>query len=429
MYNKRRQTRIILEWRGTMVIQVNKKRIPVEKYFTSLEDAVFFNGFTFAPETIEAFLKRTFEETGVSIKISSDENTVSFQLENIADEIYCYEAVRHYYEIYPVHITRMFGSYVLLVGEKDKLRAVRATPIPIKHCPLMKKLLIEVGGDTATKLLERVADSDSTEQNELMCELINKVVIDGGYFDTNRPLNSCEANVLFGASEIIYSAFSAGLVDAAVIVSNNLGTIITTNASATQGAVKRMTGLFYTSPSAELISRCPEAGIIPVFPYTAEIDQLAGVKFAIEKGYKRIAVTLAAQDNCLWTEIEQLEKKYSVQIYKFGLCSTGISMDTATIMQKHSDIIWSCASKAVKELIEPNAIAQVGLRIPVHIMTNNGWNIVKHHLKTKSLLVDLENISLLGGEEKPILINQPEGISCIRKADIKGCVDCPYPCV
>ncbi|MGN0507090.1 MAG: DUF2099 family protein [Lachnospiraceae bacterium] len=410
-----------------MIIQVKKKRVPVEKYFKSPKDTDFFNGFSFAPETIETFLNRKLGKT--TIKINSDEELIYFQIEDNKDEICCYEAVRSYYESYPVHITRMFGSYVLLVGENDKLKAVRATPIPIKHCPLMKKLLIEVGGDTAIKLLERVANSDYTEQNELMCELINKVVIEGGYFDTTRPLNSCEANVLFGASEIIYSAFSDGLVDAAVIVSNNLGTIITTNASATQGAVKRMTGLFYTSPSAKLINRCNEAGIIPVFPYTAEINQIAGVKLAVEKGYKRIAVTLAAQDNCFWKEIELLEKKHSVNIYKFGLCSTGISTDTASAMKKYSDLIWSCASKAVKELIEPNAIAQVGLRIPVHIMTSNGWDMVKNHLKAKPLLVDLDSISLSAGEEKPILINQPNGISCIRKADISDCVDCPHPCV
>ena len=67
-----------------------------------------------------------------------------------------------------------------------------------------------------------------------MCELIDEVVIKGGYFDTSRPLNSCEVNVLFGASETMSSAFEAGLIDAAVIVSNNLGTIITTDQSNTQ---------------------------------------------------------------------------------------------------------------------------------------------------------------------------------------------------
>ena len=412
-----------------MTFQMSKKHIPIEKYFHRSEDAAFFRDYTFAPETIEAFLTRELHASGVAVELHSDADTLFFQLDDPSAETACREAVRRYYETYPVHITRMFGSYVLLVGVNGSLRAVRATEIPIRHCPLMKKLLTEVGGETATRLLAQVAEADSAGQNELMCRLINEVVIDGGYFDTSRPLNSCEANVLFGASEIIYSAFDAGLVDAAVIVSNNLGTIITTNASATQGAVKRMTGLFYTSPSAELMERCAEAGILPVFPYTARIDQVAGVRLAIEKGYKKIAVTVAAQENCIWPEIAKLEEESGVRIYKFGLCSTGISSETASYMRKYSDVIWSCASKAVREQIEPNAIAQVGLRIPVHIMSEKGWEIVRLHLKALPMKVDLDSIIPEAGENKPLLINQGGGIACIHKADIKGCVDCPSPCV
>ena len=145
----------------------------------------------------------------------------------------------------------------------------------------MKKLLEEVGGDNAKKLIECLGKSDLRKQTKEMCNLINEVVIESGYFDTNRPLNSCEANVLFGASETMSSAFKTGLIDAAVIVSNNLGTIITTNEFNTQGAVKRMTGLFHTSPNKTILERAKEAGIIPVFPYTAIIDQLEGVKKAI----------------------------------------------------------------------------------------------------------------------------------------------------
>ena len=410
-----------------MTIQIRKKHVPVERYFTSPEDRDFFSGFSFAPETIEAYLQRTLAD--VSAKIGSDDDTLTFTVRDEAEGKACLEAVRSYYERWPVHITRMFGSYVLLTGEGGDLRAVRATPIPIRHCPLMKKLLTEVGGETAEKLLARVSDADTTDQSELMCELINRVVIDGGYFDTSRPLNSCEANVLFGASETIYSAFEAGLVDAAVIVSNNLGTIITTNASGTQGAVKRMTGLFYTSPSAELTERCSEAGIIPVFPYTAEIDQAAGVRMAVEKGFRRIAVTLAAKDNIRWPEIEAIERENGVLIYKFGLCSTGISDDTAAAMQDHTDLVWSCASRAVREYIEPKAVAQVGLRIPVHIMTQRGWEIVKQHLQAQPHTADLDSVTLSAGEDKPILANRHDGIACIRRADIKGCIDCPYPCV
>ena len=260
----------------------------------------------------------------------------------------------------------------------------------------------------------------------MMCNLINNIVIKGGYFDTSRPLNSCEANVLFGASETIASAFKNDMLDAAVIVSNNLGTIITTNNTNTQGAVKRMTGLFYTSPSENIMNEARESKILPVFPYSANIDQIIGVKQAIEKGYKKIAVTFAAQDNKLLNQVKDLEKE-GITIYKFALCSTGIDEKTAKTMLENSDIVWSCASKYVKEYIKPNAIAQVGVKIPVHIMTRNGWELVRNHLQTMSnseMKVQLEV-----GEEKPIILNQGKSLKLIRKKELYNCNDCPHPCV
>ena len=275
-------------------------------------------------------------------------------------------------------------------------------------------------------MLETLKTEDKELQTKAMCHLINEVVIKGGYFDTSRPLNSCEANVLFGASEIMSSAFKSNLIDAAVIVSNNLGTIITTNDSNTQGAVKRMTGLFYTSPSPDIIKTAQEASIIPVFPVTASIDQLEGVKRAISLGYKKIAVSVAADDNILHSKLSELEIN-GVEIYKFGLCSTGIREEVALAMQNHADVIWSCASKYVKELIEPAAIAQVGLKIPVHIMTKRGWELVKNHL----LLNGTEELeeTLTKGDEKPIYINEKGKIKMIQKKDIKKCTTCPYPCI
>lgn len=339
------------------------------------------------------------------------------------------EGIRNYYSNKGVHITRMFGSYVLLKNDdNNKLKAIKATPIPIKYCPLMIKLLKEVSGETAEKLINSLECSNNKNQSELMCELINQVVIKGGYFDTNRPLNSCEANVLFGASETISSAFKSGLLDAAVIVSNNLGTIITTNDTNTQGAVKRMTGLFYTSPSEEITKEADRVGIIQVFPYTATIDQLAGVKEAIRRGYKKIAVTLAAQDNELLEQLKDLENN-DVTIYKFGLCSTGINKNTALLMKDNADIVWSCASKYVNEYIEPNAIAQVGVKIPVHIMTKNGWNLVRNHLQFMSRLVDLENVQLCSGDSKPVFLHSDFQIKQLVKKKIKKCNDCPHPCI
>ncbi len=336
--------------------------------------------------------------------------------------------IRDFYSEKEMHITRMFGSFVIIQKIDEELKAVKATPIPIKYCPLMVKLLKEVGGETAEKLLSSLDVSDKDKQSELMCELINQVVIKAGYFDTNRPLNSCEANVLFGASETISSGFKAGLLDASVIVSNNLGTIITTNDSNTQGAVKRMTGLFYTSPSDEITKTAIDAGIIPVFPYTSEINQIEGVKRAISEGYKRIAVTLAAKDNAFMEKLKEFENG-DVTIYKFGLCSTGIDEKTALAMLQNADIIWSCASKYVKEYIEPNAIAQVGVKIPVYIMTLKGWELVKNHLEFMPSQNYFDDVTLCKGEETPVVLNQGKSLKLVKKKEIYKCSDCPYPCI
>ena len=292
----------------------------------------------------------------------------------------------------------------------------------------MIKLLKEVAGDYAEKLIKTLETNDTYLQEQCMCKLINETVIKSGYFDTSRPLNSCEANVLFGASETMSSALKNKLIDAAVIVSNNLGTIITTNEFNTQGAVKRMTGLFYTTASEEIVKTAKESGIIPVFPYSGQIDQLQGVEEAIKLGYKKIAVSVVANDNFLHEELKKLETE-DIKIYKFGLCSTGITKDTAEIMKDNSDVVWSCASKYVKEIIEPNAIAQVGIKIPVHIMTKDGWEIIKNHLTELNKNTKFKNVELQKGEEKPVCLNQKGEIKVLRKKQIKKCNDCPNPCI
>lgn len=416
----------------------NLNTIDTVKYFGCDLSNELFNNKELIDEVSDILKKHNLFKTDVSddnnIKVSKKgflkviilNKTLDNDVLKCANEIL--EYIRNYYSEKNVHITRMFGSYVLLKNKNGSLKAVRATEIPIKYCPLMIKLLKEVGGYYAEILINTLETNNKELQEIAMCNLINEVVIKGGYFDTNRPLNSCESNVLFGASETMSSAFKNGLIDAAVIVSNNLGTIITTNASNTQGAVKRMTGLFYTSPSKKLVDTATHSKIIPVFPYTAKIDQLEGVKKAISLGYKNIAVSVAADDNHLHKALTELEK-YGVKIYKFGLCSTGINKETAEIMRDYADVIWTCASKYVTEIVEPSAIAQVGIKIPVHIMTKKGWEIVKNHLKKMNDNLNTENIQLENGDEKPVFLNSNKGIKMLQKKYIKKCNDCPHPCV
>ncbi len=421
-------------------ITVKLKQIPVEKYYGEVDNIDTLKSLQYDTKVISDYVldkfavnSSTLGENFAILRFTIEDYTLKFIAsgadEGIADIIL--DGLLAYYEDHPVHITRMFGSYVLIGYDENKeAKALMATPIPIKYCPLMFKLLKEVGGSVAESMLKTLKEEGADKvESQKMCELINQVVIKGGYFDTSRPLNSCEANVLFGASETIFSAFEDGCVDAAVIVSNNLGTIITTNASATQGAVKRMTGLFYSSPSAELNETAKEAGIIPVFEHFANIDQLEGVKAAIALGYKNIAVSIAADDNILHKDFVALEEEYGVNIYRFGLCSTGISEETAKVMMKDADVIWACASKWVREYVQPNAIAQVGVKIPVSIMTEDGYKLVSAHLARLNLDCDLSTITPQKGENKPVFLSGENGIICVPDKDVFECADCPTPCI
>ena len=411
----------------------------VEKYFDMSDDMIdYYNNYQnegiidYIYECIKKYKKNMFYNEDIDLKLVEIDNgilNIYYKDSDYKFIDYLLECIRDYYCSREMHITRMFGSYILLLKDNDVLKAVKATSVPIKYCPLMYKLLKEVSGKYALDLIKSIESNDLVLQEEAMCKLINETVIKTGYFDTNRPLNSCEKNVLFGASETLYSAFSSNLIDAAVIVSNNLGTIITTNSENTQGAVKRMTGLFYTTSSKDIVKNAEKSNIMPIFPYTGNIDQLEGVKVAIKKGYKNIAVSVAANENYLLESIKKLEVEHNVKIYKFGLCSTGIDLNIANIIKENADVVWSCASKYVKSVIEPNAIAQVGVKIPVHIMTKDGWEIIKNHLKIMSNNNEIDNLELVKGDEKRILLNFNENIKILKKKNLKKCNDCPYPCI
>jgi putative methanogenesis marker protein 8 len=422
----------ILEESQYTRIRFKIRVIDFERYFNDFTQADVLSKeeagriLTAAEETLGAKVVSDFslDRHSLNVRIVKTEKTDLFvsAILNLLQKLY---------EENEVHITRMFGSFVYLKRIDGQLTAIHATPIPIQYCPLIAKLLTEIGGETATQLLAMVAKG-APDSAALMCELINEVVIKGGYFDTSRPLNSCELNVLFGASETMSSAFKAGLIDAAVIVSNNLGTIITTNQSNTQGAVKRMTGLFATSPSKELLDTAAKACIIPVFPHTATIDQLEGVKKAIALGYTKIAVSVAWQDNSILAEIDKLQAN-GITIYKFALCSTGLKDEVAGAIMKYADLVWACSSLAVKKYIEPNAVAQVGLKIPVYILTENGWSLVKNHLcelsSRRGQPINLDSVELIKGQQRTVIYNDAGHFTASKKDSLQPCTDCPYPCI
>jgi hypothetical protein len=97
-------------------------------------------------------------------------------------------------------------------------------------------------------------------------------------------------------------------------------------------------------------------------------------------------------------------------------------------------LIWSCASKVVRTYIEPNAVAQVGVKIPVHIMTEKGWQLVKNHLELtdrdrSGKPAAYDKVLCRNGPDKPVILNDENRFRVVAAKNLQECLDCPHPCV
>lgn len=189
-----------------------------------------------------------------------------------------------------------------------------------------------------------------------------------GQFTDRRKIIDHEKYVPFGATEIIMEALTANLLDAAVVACDGAGTVITHNPEIVQGIGGRMSGLVYTTPRKNVIRRLEKEGAAVVDPETARIDAVKGAKKAL-RSYRKIAVTVTA---C--KDIETL-RNLSENIALFVVHTTGISPQQAYYTTK-ADIVWGCASKYIRDIAGPRSLLQLGVGIPVFVLTEWGLNLI-----------------------------------------------------
>ena len=129
----------------------------VEKYFAMNGESLnYYN--QFQQEGLIEYFTTRFNNEKFSWGLHFDTNILEIQIVN--DELIMYlndwnnwngfkvarcinSAIRDFYSMKEMHITRMFGSYVIIQKINGELQAVKATSVPIKYCPLMIKLLKE----------------------------------------------------------------------------------------------------------------------------------------------------------------------------------------------------------------------------------------------------------------------------------------------
>ncbi|MCQ6963721.1 methanogenesis marker 8 protein [Methanolobus chelungpuianus] len=208
---------------------------------------------------------------------------------------------------------------------------------------------------------------------------------DFGLFTDKRKLEM-DVFVGFGASEVMMTGLNKGLLDTTVTVCDGAGTVITNNPSLVQGMGARISGLVETEPIESTINGIADRGGIVLDPSGARIDPVGGVRRAAELGYRKIAVTIVFPETA--KELRQLEQEMGLDLTIIGAHVTGIDKEFATELAKYLDIVTTCASKHIREIVKP--LAQVGTAVPLFAITQKGKELLLERAKEV---------------ESPILIN------------------------
>ena len=181
----------------------------------------------------------------------------------------------------------------------------------------------------------------------------------------------------FGISEILSTLLTDNLIDCAVMVCEGCGTVLVTESELAQGVGGRVSGLVETSPIPELIGE-----FLPNHVFDEEnatIDQVEGFRLAIENGYRNIAVTICYPEDGII--LRELEKEYEdVNLYLFGVHSTGLTREEAEIMFDVCDVVTGCASKHLRDIGEEENIFSVGSSIPIFGASEKGKEFIELRL-------------------------------------------------
>ncbi|MBU1726421.1 MAG: DUF2099 family protein [Candidatus Omnitrophica bacterium] len=273
-----------------------------------------------------------------------------------------------------IHVLKYFSSFVSVSDG----RVIFVSDPKISFCPLASHFYKGFCG----------AKTDKQGLKQAIRNVIELKIREYGFFTANRDLNTREIQVPYGASEMLMFALRRKAIEAAVIVCDGAGTVITDNGEAVQGIGARMNSLLFTSPISNTMRTLKELGCHAVFD-NALIDQAKGVEKAIEAGYKKIAVTLSGNNCEKLKEIRRVEAENGVEVTVLVVCTTGVSEGKIEEMRRYADIVWSCASLDIRKIIGACAWLQISKQIPVFVLTKRGADLVSSYAEDSSFLSEL----------------------------------------
>jgi putative methanogenesis marker protein 8 len=221
-------------------------------------------------------------------------------------------------------------------------------------------------------------------------------------YTSDRNFNLVDDPVSFGASEMIMDAMRDGLLDAAVCVCEGVGTVVITRPEVVETIGAHMTGIISTSPIPEIRKSLLRRGSF-ILDKKCTIDQVKGFQKAVKVGYRRVAITIVASRPEDAERIRAQAKELQAEALIFAVHSTGIDEKQATRLAESCDIVWSCASQAVRDVIGPRALMQIGTGIPVFALTRLGKLIMLNRALSMpdQFLVQRAKLPKLDNERQP----------------------------
>lgn len=285
-----------------------------------------------------------------------------------------------------IHILKYFSSFVSVSDG----RVIFVSDPKINYCPLANHFYKEL----------RYANADKEKLKKGIKEIIESKIEKFGFFTPKRAFNITGIQVPYGASEMLMFALREHVIDAAVVVCDGAGTVITDKGEVVQGIGARMNTLILTSPIKRTISRLKRLGCLLAFE-NASIDQFKGAEKAIKAGYRKIAITINGHDTDKLKEIRRLESS-DAEIILLVTCTTGIFGAGIRQIGKYADLVWSCASLEIRKKIGAIALLQISKQIPVFALTHRGIDFVAAYAQNAAPLRALD-------ERKQYIISQNPG--------------------
>ncbi|MBP3791167.1 MAG: DUF2099 family protein [Methanobrevibacter sp.] len=176
--------------------------------------------------------------------------------------------------------------------------------------------------------------------------------------------------VTVGISEILKTNMEKGNIDCVVGACDGAGTLLMTNPRVVQGVGGRVSGLVSTTPIPEVIEKLEEKDCVILNPETAELNQLEGLKLALDRGYKNIAITILPSP--MVEEIRNYPVDDGVNVYIFVAHTTGASADEVKMLFENADIVTACASKAIDEYADEHEPYYYGVKVPIFCASDDG---------------------------------------------------------